>query len=212
MYLEDIKYAVSIGLFLSILLGPIFFIILETAVTKGFRAALAIDLGVITADVVFISIAYLSTNQLLDKIKDDPALFIFGGLLLATYGVISIIKEKKAFSKTSNNEVQLINKHNYLALFIKGFLLNFINVGVLGFWLTIVITITPQLEMDSFRIVNFFATALIVYLLIDICKIMLAKTLRKKLTPFRIYVVKLLVSSLMIIFGIVLLMKGIFTN
>ena len=66
--------------------------------------------------------------------------------------------------------------------------------------------------MDSFRIVNFFSTALIVYLLIDICKIMLAKTLRKKLTPFRIYVVKLLVSSLMIIFGIVLLTKGIITN
>ncbi len=212
MYLEDLREAIIIGLFLAILLGPAFFALLETAAIKGFRAAISFDLGVIFADVIFICIAYLSTNKLLDKIKDDPSLFIFGGVLLTAYGVITLIKEKKSFNDQRAIDVELINKHNYFKLFLKGFLLNFINIGVLGFWLTIIITISPQLEMDQNRIIFFFGAVLFVYLLADILKILLAKTLKKKLTPTRIYNLKRLVSILMIFFGGVLLSKGLFPS
>ena len=210
MQLVDLQAALPIGILLALLLGPIFFVVLETAALKGFRAAIALDLGAITADAFFIVIAYFSTNQLLEKIQDDPALFIFGGGLLTAYGIISLIKDKKDFSSKRNISVELINKQNYFALFLKGFLLNFINVGVLGFWLTIIITIGPQLEMDSNRIISFFGVVLLVYLIIDIFKIVLAKTLRKKLTNKRIYYMKRFVSILMILFGCILLSKGFF--
>lgn len=211
MYYDDIKLAISLGFILAILIGPVFFAILETAALKGFRAALALDIGVIIADVAFITIAYLSTNQLLEKIKDEPALFVFGGVLLTAYGVITFIKEKKTPNCEERNiSVELINKHNYFKLAFKGFLLNFINIGVLGFWLTVVITVSPQLEMNTQRIISFFSMLLGVYLLIDMLKIVLAKTLKKKLTPIRIFYLKRMVSSLMIVFGVVLLSKGLF--
>jgi len=212
MFYEDIKLAVSFGFVLAILVGPIFFVILETAAIKGFRAALAIDLGVIVADAVFIGIAYLSTNKLLEKIKDEPALFVFGGVLLLAYGIITFIKEKKVTDKCVQKDlsIELINKHNYFKLFLKGFLLNFINIGVLGFWLTIIITVSPQLEMNTTRIISFFALVLGIYLILDMGKMLLAKTLKKKLTPKRIFYLKRVVSMLMIAFGIVLLSKGIF--
>jgi len=211
MFYEDIKLAISLGFVLAILIGPVFFAILETAALKGFRAALALDIGVIIADIAFITIAYLSTNQLLEKIKDEPALFIFGGVLLTAYGVITFIKEKKApHCEERNISVELINKHNYFKLAFKGFLLNFINIGVLGFWLTIVITVSPQLEMNTQRIISFFGFVLGVYLLIDMLKIVLAKTLKKKLTPLRIFYLKRIVSTLMIVFGVLLLSKGLF--
>ena len=79
MQLIDLQAALPIGFLLALLLGPIFFVVLETAALKGFRAAIALDLGAIAADAFFIVIAYFSTNQLLEKIQDDPALFIFGG-------------------------------------------------------------------------------------------------------------------------------------
>ena len=210
MQIEDLQAALPIGVLLAILLGPVFFVLLETAAIKGFRAALAFDLGVIIADAVFITIAYLSTSQLLQKIKDDPSLFIFGGVLLTVYGIISIINDKKTFDEKRDISVELINKHNYFALFFKGFVLNFINIGVLGFWLTVIITIGPQLEMNPKRVTLFFTTVLLVYLLVDILKILLAKTLRKKLTPSRIYLMKRFVSVLMIVFGGILLSKGFF--
>ena len=47
-------------------------------------------------------------------------------------------------------------KVNYIELFIKGFLLNFINVGVLIFWLGIIIVTGPSLENDINRFYVFF--------------------------------------------------------
>ena len=71
--LQDILSAIPLGLILSIMPGAVFFVLLETSVIKGFKAALAFDLGAITSDVVFILIAYFSSYQLLAKIKDEPA-------------------------------------------------------------------------------------------------------------------------------------------
>lgn len=209
--LQDISAAIPIGFLLSILIGPVFFILLETAALKGFRAALALDLGVIFADVCFILIAYFSTNQLLEKIKDDPALFILGGVLLATYGVISFIQERKNYNKQKlrDTSVEIINKSNYFMLFFKGFLLNFINIGVLGFWLSIIIIVGPQLDMNQNRIIYFFAIVLATYLFIDVLKILLAKRLKSKLTPKRTFEFKNVISLLMIVFGFFLIAKGI---
>ena len=208
--IQDLQVAIPLGILLAFLLGPVFFVLIETAAIKGFRAAFALDSGVVFADIAFILIAYFSTSQLLEKIKDDPALFIFGGALLCTFGVISFIKEKRTYTKTRDISVELINKHNYLKLFIKGFFLNFINIGVLGFWLTIIITIGPQLEMQQSRIITFFSVVLATYLVIDIFKILLAKKLKKKLTPQRIYIMKSIISLVIIVFGVFLMVKGFF--
>src|SRR5680860_440159 len=145
---QDILAAIPLGLFLAFLLGPVFFVLLETAAIKGFRAAISFDIGVIFADIVFVFIAYLSTNKLLNSIKDDPALFIFGGGLLVTYGLIQFIQTKKSLQHEEVPEIQKLNKRDYLGLAAKGFLLNFINIGVLGFWLGLVIVFVPQMEME----------------------------------------------------------------
>ncbi|MDH7446313.1 LysE family translocator [Aquimarina sp. 2201CG14-23] len=206
---QDAQAAIPLGFLLAFLIGPVFFVLLETAAIKGFRAALAVDLGVILADIAFILIAYFSTNQILEKIKDDPALFMFGGMLLATYGIISFIKERKNYNRLRDTSVEIINKHNYLTLFIKGFLLNFINIGVLGFWLSIIIVIGPQLDMNTNRIVVFFIIVLVTYLIIDIFKMLLAKRLKRKLTPKRTYIIKRVISVFMIVFGVFLILKGV---
>ncbi len=211
--MQDILTAIPWGILLAFTIGPVFFVLLETSVLKGFRAALVFDLGVITADIIFILIAYFSTNRILEKLKDDPDLFIFGGILLLSYGLISFIKLKKEYKKSLSDEVgdeTPTKKNNYLALFFKGFLLNFINIGVLGFWLGVIIVFGPKLEMKSNRILTFFGTILIVYLIIDCIKIILAKQLKNKLTPYLIFRVKRVISVILMIFGIGLIVQGFF--
>lgn len=208
--IEDLLTAIPLGFFLAFLIGPVFFVLLETSAVKGVRAAIALDLGVIFADLVFIFIAYFSTNQLLEKIKDDPALYIFGGALFMTYGIISLLKNKKTYLNQEDPTIVIIKKNNYIQLFIKGFFLNFINIGVLGFWLGVLIVFGPQMDMQTKRITLFFGAILATYLLVDIFKILAAKKLNKKLTPHRIYKVKRVISIIIIISGVVLLLKGIF--
>lgn len=208
---QDVLAALPLGLFLAFLLGPVFFVLLETAAIKGFRAALAFDLGVTLADIVFLCIAYLSTTKLLSRIKDDPALFIFGGMILTTYGVMSFIKAKKAIKQEEDTpEVRKLSKSDYLGLAVKGFLINFINIGVLGFWLGLIIVFGPKLDMQQDRIMVFFTTVLGTYFIMDIFKILLAKKLNRKLTPTRIYIMKKGISILMIVFGGVLIFQGLF--
>lgn len=134
IFLNDILSAIPLGFILSFMIGPVFFVLLETSVVKGFRAAIVFDLGVVLADIVFILIAFFSSYRLIQSIKNDPALFIFGGLVMLTYGIISFVKNKKE-SKKSIDEIdpKELAKTNYVSLFFKGFFLNFINIGVLGF-------------------------------------------------------------------------------
>lgn len=207
--LQDVLAAIPIGFFLAFLLGPVFFVLLETAAIKGFRAAFSFDIGVLFADVVFVLVAYLSTTKLLNSIKDDPALFVFGGGILITYGIIQFIQTKKVLQHEEVPEIQKLNKRDYLGLAAKGFLLNFINIGVLGFWLGLIIVFGPQLKMDSNRMLVFFGSVLGTYLIVDIFKILLAKKLNSKLTPDRIYVVKKGISVLLIIFGVFLVGQGL---
>ena len=210
--LQDISTAIPLGFLLAFLIGPVFFVLLETAAIKGFRAALLFDLGVVSADIVFILIAYFSTSKLLAKLKDDPGLFIFGGMLLATYGIISYLKAKKINMNGGPHPTVVMSRRNYLGLIVKGFILNFINIGVLGFWLGMIIFVGPNMDMNPNRIFIFFAVILLTYLFIDIIKILLAKKLRSKLTASRVQGIKKVISLVMVVFGIVFISKGLFPS
>jgi threonine/homoserine/homoserine lactone efflux protein len=207
-----LRNGIPLGFFLSFMIGPVFFVLLETSITKGFRAALFFDLGVILADVFFISIAYLGSYRLIQSLKDDPALYIFGGIIMVTYGLISFFKLRKAVKAEDEEEAVELIKKDYLSLFIKGFLLNFINIGVLGFWLLIIISYGPKLQMDNSNVVWFFTTVIISYIITDIGKILLAKQLRSKLTPPNIIKIKKISSIVMVIFGFFLLAEGWFPS
>tara|TARA_R110000823_G_scaffold65390_10_gene153473 strand:+ start:2515 stop:3201 length:687 start_codon:yes stop_codon:yes gene_type:complete len=212
LHLHDILTAIPWGLLLAFSIGPGFFVLLETSITKGFRAAFTLDLGIVFGDIIFILIAYLSTNQLLEQLKDNPTLFIIGGLIMLSYGFISYVLLKRNFIKQQDQEIDTdnIQKNNYFALFFKGFLLNFINIGVLGFWLMIIITYGPQMEMKTERISWFFAAILFFYLLFDIAKIILAKQLKNKLTTQNIYKIKRVISIVILIFGVFFMLQGFF--
>jgi threonine/homoserine/homoserine lactone efflux protein len=211
--INDILAAIPWGILLAFTIGPVFFILLETSITKGFRAAMIFDFGVVFADVVFILIAYFSTNQILEKLKDDPGLFIFGGVVMLSFGIISFIKEKKDFKKKQEEDYDdedNIKKNNYLGLFFKGFLLNFINIGVLAFWMGIIIVFGPKLNMETNRIILFITVIILTYFAVDILKILVAKQLKSKLTPFNIYKIKRVISVILMIFGGFLMVQGFF--
>jgi threonine/homoserine/homoserine lactone efflux protein len=210
--INDILAGIPWGIFLSFMVGPVFFILLETSITKGFRAALVFDVGVIFGDIVFISIAYLGSYRLIQSLKDEPALFIFGGMIMLVYGIISFMqlrKREKSADEILNNEI--IQK-KYGSLFLKGFFLNIINIGVLGFWLAIIISVGPKLEMQTSRMLLFFTSVILSYLFIDCIKIVLAKKLKSKMTPKNIHKIKKGISIVLMIFGFVLIVQGCFQD
>ena len=204
--MQDILNAIPLGIALAFMIGPVFFVLLETSVTKGFRAAVVFDLGVILADVIFVVFAYYGSRTLLEKIKDDPRLFALGGGILFVYGLFTFYKRRKPI--ITDEDLVVIERNNYLTLIIKGFFLNFINIGVLAFWLGMVVVISQNLEMNDSRIFNYFTTILVAYFLTDLLKILLAKQLKNKLTPNLIRKIKRGMGIGLMIFGLVLAIQG----
>ena len=198
--IDDIQAAIPLGFLLSFMIGPVFFVLLETSATKGFRAGVSLDIGVILADIVFLLIAYFSSFQLLENLSNEPGLFVFGGMILLVYGIFLFVKKAK---KKTNVRA---SKGTYFGLLAKGFLLNFINIGVLAFWLGLIIVVGPSLENNPNRMMVFFGTVLVVYFATDLIKIILAKQLKKYLTQERIVLIKK--GIVLIICGIVLISKG----
>jgi threonine/homoserine/homoserine lactone efflux protein len=210
LMINDILTGLPWGIFLSFMIGPVFFILIETSITKGFRAALAFDLGVVFGDIFFIGVAYLGSYRLIASLKDKPALFIFGGIVMVTYGIISFVKLKKQAKIQYEAIDDEIIKKNYGSLLVKGFFLNIINIGVLGFWLAIIISVGPKLEMQTPRMMTFFTSVIVTYLLVDCLKIVLAKQLKSKLTPTNILKIKKAISIVLIVFGVILISQGWF--
>jgi threonine/homoserine/homoserine lactone efflux protein len=209
MDIYDFKNALIIGFFMAFMIGPVFFMLIQTSILKGARAAIVFDLGVIIGDLTFILIAYYGSRPLLEKIKDDPRLFFIGGLVLVIYGLITYFnKENKKEALESAKIIDVPIKNNYLKLFLKGYFLNFINIGVLAFWLGTVLVIGPALKMDQTAIFWYFGTILISYFVTDLGKIVLAKKLKNKMTPRVIYRVKKIMGIILIICGVFLMLKG----
>ena len=133
---------------------------------------------------------------------------------MVTYGLISFIKLKKATKDTDDNQglEEVLLKKDYRSLYFRGFFLNFINVGVLGFWLLIFLTFGPVLQLKTSRLIVFFISVIATYLLVDIVKMVLAKKLKNYMTAVNIFKIKKFTSLLLIVFGITIMLQGWFPS
>ena len=203
--------AIPIGIVLAFTIGPVFFTVLEISISKGIKAAIFVDIGVVLSDVMFFIIAFFSTNSLLNSIEENTDSWYFlGGVLLVAYAGVSLIKIIQEKNNPENKEGALIeNSPNLLKMVVKGFLLNIINVVVLFYWVGIILYFGPQLEMNESKIYLFFIIIISTYFTIDLGKIYLAQQLKKKLTDIVIKTIKIVVNSFIVICGLFLIFKGI---
>jgi len=204
--------AILLGIALSFTIGPVFFTILEISVSKGFKAAVFFNIGVVFSEVVFFAVAYASTSNLLNSIQENPSWKILGGVLLAFYAGITLLgmyqnKEKKEQQNLFKSPPP---SPNLIKNLIKGFGLNIINFAVLVFWILIVANYAPGFQDSQYKMIVFFLVIVGTYFTIDLGKIYLAQQLKTSLTDSVITKIKLIVNAIILIIGLVLIFEGFF--
>ena len=197
---------ITVGFFTAFIMGPVFWVLLETSITKGFKAAVAFDLGVMLADVCFIGVCYLGSFQLLEDDQNKQGLFVLGGTILLIYGIFSWINRAK---KNKDNLYLQESKENYFGLAVKGFAINILNVGVFIFWGGITIVSSPASGKSFTTFVLFFSIVLLSYFITDLLKISVANRFKSLLTGKGVVIVKSIVSLILVISGVVLILKGV---
>ena len=203
----DFLPAIPLGVLLSFSFGPLFFILLETSISKGIKQAFFIDVGVVAADITFFSVAYFGASKLITE-ENQPALFVLGGVLLASYGALSFFKTYKKRKKQQKGKAKVIETPNLFSLAVKGYLLNIINVAVLFFWTGVLFVIGPKFEMETRKIWLFFLATVSTYIFVNLCKYYFASKLKSKLTDSILYKMKQILNFFVFAFGAYLVVAG----
>lgn len=201
---ELIFSAIGLGFMLSLVfIGPIFFLLIETSFTRGPKHALALDFGVITADLVCIVAAYYASADLVSIIDKHPGFYRITSLFILVYGIIMIVTKTKMHMP---GEEKIISQ-NYVKTFLNGFLLNILNVGVILFWLVTVIGVRNQYPGGE-NLILYLAIVIATYLLIDLAKIFLAKQFHYKLTQKLANQIRKGVGVVLILFSIFIFLQS----
>lgn len=215
--IEIILSGIGYGLLLSIMVGPAFFILIETSITKGIKSALYLDLGVLISDLVYVTIAFLFFQEVHELMQSEKQhyLTIIGGSAFVAFGITNILKAKKSkfLPQSKVIEAEALTANNHLMMVLKGFMINGLNPGVLFYWLTMM-TLLPEAP-ESLHISHnyiqgiFIGLILLTFFSVDVLKISGAKKLKEFLTPSWIRVVNYVLGIILVLFGLLFFVQGL---
>jgi threonine/homoserine/homoserine lactone efflux protein len=210
--------AIGTGLFLSFLIGPVFFVLLETSIRRGVRAAVALDIGVLVSDLAYAFIALIlflqgGIGQDSDLNSEDNKIIlkIIGGVMFIAYGAYSWFKKPKQ-SKTDDVGNAVATTGDYVMLGLKGFLLNIANPMVIFYWFWVVSVGSDSAQSKAYHneiIYLFLGIVFLTFFSVDLLKILGAKRLRPLVTDAVLTALNKVISGVFLFFGIVSLVKAI---
>jgi len=204
----------ALGLLLSISVGPVIFSVIKQSLSNGHKGGFAFIAGVSVSDITCVLICNLFTALFQSVLKHEVILGTAGSIFLIIMGLYNIFFKKAAVATGGAVPVKDMSTKDMVGIFLSGFFMNLLNPGVLIFWIaasaTILADAQQQQNPDEYRI-TVFAVCLLIVLLADMAKVMLAGKIREKLNPHNIHIIDRLSGLIFIGFGVALIW-GILTH
>jgi threonine/homoserine/homoserine lactone efflux protein len=199
--IEPVINGIIFGLLLSIMLGPLFFALLQTALHEGFKAGAHLAFGALLSDGACITVAYLFASQLDLTGKYKIAVGWIGGLLLIGFGIVNF------FRKVRPKEVDDDRKTVHAKFILKGFLMNSFNPAVLLFWLGVISVVKLKEDYTRLHEAVFFASVLATVFGTDLLKSFVAHRISHLLNATVLHWINRIVGSVLIAFGLRMIFK-----
>lgn len=204
--LEASWKGITLGLLLSISVGPVIFSIIKQSINNGIKGGLAFIIGVSLSDITLAVISNFFTEFFGEFIERKTEIGIIGSTFLISVGIYFLF-----FKKVKVNEAgkQIIKsrKRDYLKLVLAGYFMNILNPAIIIFWLT---TSTAFISHTLHERIIIFSIALGLVLAGDIAKVVLAGSLRKRLTLKNIHLINRVNGIILMGFGVALIIGLLF--
>ena len=197
---------VTIGLSLSILMGPIVIALIQTTLERGGRAGITVALGIWTSDIVYILFSLWSLSLIEDVLAFHHfKLFggIIGGIILIVFGIVLILRrvpEKMI-------QGQPIKADTFFQYWFTGFSVNTFNPFTIFFWVAVITTVVHSNQLSNMESSSFLIGLMGTVILFDSLKVFFARKIRNKLRPSYIGLVTRIAGSAFILFGIALILR-----
>jgi threonine/homoserine/homoserine lactone efflux protein len=198
--MDAVLKGIAFGLVLAMLIGPVFFALIETSIEKGFFKGIFVAIGISLSDTLYIVVSYFGLTNLLAEQTLEKYLGYVGGVILIGFGIFSFFKSLK--KKAMNLKLKSKSLKRYI---FRGFIINGLNPMVLFFWIGAIGLATVEYQLKGNNILTFFATIILTVFLSDVLKAYLAHKLRVFVTRKLIRTMNIITGMAMIIFGIHLL-------
>lgn len=183
------------GFLLTLMIGPVFFALIQTSIEKGFASGGSMAVGIALSDAIYVLVASLGVAVMANSPKFQGWLGLVGGTIMLVFGIGNFLKKIKEASPQQTN----FEAHGLAKEALKGFLLNGINPFVLLFWFGIA---ALNYHYNFNQKICFFMGILLTVLVTDLLKAYTATKLRKWLTPKFMLRMNKLVGIALIIFSI----------
>ena len=83
------------GFFLSIYLGPVFLLLVETSIKSGVKDAFLMNAGVITSDLLWVFLLYFGIESYLGSFLYSPSSKVLAGSIFIMFGFGGLLFTKK---------------------------------------------------------------------------------------------------------------------
>ncbi|OEK03657.1 hypothetical protein BFP97_19985 [Roseivirga sp. 4D4] len=186
------------GLLLCVLIGPVFFALIQNAIEKGFFSGFFMAVGIALSDTIYIFITYLGISQLTDNPSFNMWLGGVGGTIMLVFGIFYMFKPipTKGLKQLHAEETKWFQQ------IVKGFVLNGINPFVLIFWIGIVSKITVDFQYTTNEAITFFIVLIATVFSVDVLKSYFAVKLSQIVTPRFMRIMNRVVGVALVLFSL----------
>lgn len=186
------------GLLLCVLIGPVFFALIQNAIEKGFFSGFFMAVGIAISDTIYIFITYLGISQLTDNPSFNMWLGGVGGTIMLVFGIFYMFKPipTKGLKQLHAEETKWFQQ------IVKGFVLNGINPFVLIFWIGVVSKITVNYQYSTNQAVTFFIVLIVTVFSVDVLKSYFAVKLSQIVTPRFMRIMNRVVGIALVLFSL----------
>ncbi len=201
---------ILLGLTLSIMIGPVFFVLMQISMESGTKKGVIYSAGVWLSDFAYLLLIYFGFSTIV-LLKDNPSfksnMGIVGAIVLIIFGLTSALAKRNTV--TTKKEKLEVKDTNPLILFFKGFIINALNPFTLFFWLGMVTAIMISENANSTSFSIFLMGLFPTIVLTDLLKINMAKKISNYLNEVKLYYLKVGSGVILLIFGLRMLYLSI---
>lgn len=204
--LDPILNGVLWGFIVALLIGPVFFLIINTSLHRGFKYAAQVATGVMLSDALFIFVAYFGSSIVLVINNHREVAGIIASVIILFFGIGILLKKQTIPAEA----IQVNEKVKGAWLFIaKGFMLNSMNPSVLFFWIGVSGTISLKSYYTTTHLLTFYGVILVTVFSTDLLKAYVAQKIKQFVTANFLIWLNRITGIALVIFAFVTFYKSI---